>query len=457
MTRSAALTILALALLLRLGYFGIGVPDTDSLYMPDSRLYETLADAMVASGGFNRQTLTGFVAETERAPLYVAYLAVFRAFLGTNPIWPVLGQCVLDALTCLLIGYLAAQFHRDLALIAGLLAACNLNLIVHAGLILADSLFLLPFTAHLVMMVRFIQRPTAWDALWAGLFFALALLTRSVLLYFAPVLPAAVLIVAWRHDVGWERLGRAVAACLLPLLVLVGPLLIRNANAYGHFSFTSQGGTHALYWVVPLAREFALGVPFAQTQDEMRRRVEIQYQQQGLPGQPPNPFEASRQHMNVAQRALQEMSIGELTWAWGAGALINLTAPSLSSVPLISRMERPRFYEVSGRTPLEKVWNFLSRDGVSTYLAWMIPAIALTVAVRGVQVWGIFCRVGRRLIAGDALLYLLAVGLYILAITGPVVGVKYRLPLEPMLVVLAAAGLHSLFSGTRGRSGHGQV
>ncbi len=457
MTRSTALTILVLALLLRLAYFGIGIPDTESLYMPDSRLYETLADDMAASGGFNRQTLTGFVAETERAPLYVAYLAAFRTFMGTSPIWPVLGQCVLDSLTCLLIGYLAAQFHRDLFMIAGLLAACNLNLIVHAELILADSLFLLPFTAHLVMMVRFVQRPTAWAAFWAGVFFAVALLTRSVLFYFAPVLPAAIVIISWRRDVGRERLGRAVVACLVPLIVLVGPLLIRNAGEYGHFSLTSQGGTHALYWVVPLAREFALGVPFAQTQDEMRRRVELQYQQQGLPGQPRNPFEVSRQHMEVAQRALQEMSIGELTWAWGAGAMINLTAPSLSSVPLISRMERPRFYEASGRTPMEKVWNFLRRAGGSSYLAWMIPAIVLTLAVRGVQAWGIFCRAGRRLIAGDALLYLLAVGLYILAITGPVVGVKYRLPLEPMLVVLAAAGLHCLFSGARGRSVHGQV
>lgn len=449
MTRSTALTIFVLALLLRLAYFGIVIPQQTNLYMPDSSLYETLADDMVASGGFNRKMTEGFAAETERVPVYVAYLAAFRTFLGTSPLWPVLGQCVLDALTCLLIGYLAAQFHRDLALLAGLLAACNLNLIVHAGLILADSLFLLPFTAHLVLMVRYIQRPTTWDALWAGVFFALALLTRSVLLYFALVLPVAILIIAWRRDVGREQMGRAVVACLVPLVVLVGPLLIRNANEYGHFSLTSQGGTHALYWVVPLAREFARGVPFAQTQDEMRRRVDLQYRQQGLPGQPQNPFEVSRQHMEVAKLALQEMSIGEVTWAWSAGAMLNLFSPSLSAVPLVRNMERTRFYEVPGRTPVEKVWNFLSRSSSSSYLAWMIPAIVLTVVVRGVLVWGILCGAGRRLIAGDALLYLLAVGLYILAITGPVVGVKYRLPLEPMLILLTAAGLHYLFRRAR--------
>ena len=278
---------------------------------------------------------------------------------------------------------------------------------------------------------------------------ALALLTRSVLLYFALVLPVAILIIAWRRDVGWEQTGRAVVACLVPLIVLVGPLLIRNANEYGHFSLTSQGGTHALYWVVPLAREFSRGVPFAQTQDEMRRRLDLQYQQQDLPGQPRNPFKSSQQHMEVAQRALREMSIGELTWAWGAGAMINLTAPSLSSVPLISQMERPRFYEVSGRTPLDKVVNFLRGAKHWPYVLLMVGAGVLTVAFRLVQGVGGAHLFGHRPDAIGPLLYLSAVFVYILAITGPVVGVKYRLPLEPMLILLTAAGLHYLFRRAR--------
>ena len=154
--------------------------------------------------------------------------------------------------------------------------------------------------------------------------------------------------------------------------------------------------------------------------------------------------------MEVALGALQEMSVGELVRAWGAGAMINLFVPSLSSVPLISNIERPRFYEVSGKTPLEKVWNFLSHPANTAYLGWMIPAIALTVMFRGVQMWGLLCREGRCLIADGALLYLVVVGIYVLAVTGPVVGVKYRLPLEPLLIVLTAAGLHCLFRGARG-------
>jgi len=449
-TRSTALTILVLALVLRLGYLGIVIPHTESLYMPDSRLYEKLADDMIVSAGFNRQTLAGFIAETERAPLYVVYLAAFRTFLGTSPIWPVLGQCALDSLTCLLIGLLAAQFHRDLALLAGLLAACNLNFIAHAALILPDSLFLVPFTAHLLMMARFIRRPTTRDALWAGAFSAVALLTRSLLLYFVPLLLATVLIAAWHHKVGLKAMGWVVVACFVPLVVLVGPLMVRNAAAYGHFSLTSQGGTHSLYWVVPLAREFSRGIPFTQTQDEMRRRLELQYRQQGQQGQPQNPFESSRQHMEVALGALREMGFGELVQAWGAGVMVNLFVPSLSSVPLVSNIERPRFYEVSGKTSLEKVWNFLSHPGNTAYLAWMIPAIVVTIVVRGVQVWGLLCRDGRRLIVSGALLYLVVVGFYILAITGPVVGVKYRLPLEPILTVFAAAGALCVFRSMRG-------
>jgi hypothetical protein len=446
MTQPTILIVFFLSLALRLTYFGYVGQEQMNLYAPDSRVYNSLADDMLMSNGFNRRVGTDgiFIPETERVPVYVAYLAGIRAVFGRSPVWPAMGQCLFDAITCVGIGMLAARFRADLFLLAGVCAAFNLNLIVHSTMILSDSLFLLPFTLMLLCTVRFIQKPMLSDALLAGCFTALALLTRSMLLYFVPVLLLVVVLAARRHAAGASSTVRYVAACALPLVILVGPLIQRNYSAYGHFSLVSQGGGHVLFWVVPLAREFSRGVPFARTQDEMRQSLASYLSARGLEKPLDNPFESSDLHMRVATQALRDMSMGELALAWAVGAGINLFAPSVASVPFVSQMDRPRFYGTPGNSPVGKIWNVLRESKGVSYLAWIIPAGLFTVLIRFLQAWGTL-RLARNQAGGTGpLLYLLVVAVYVLAITGPLVGVKYRLPLEPILVVLTAAAIQSL-------------
>lgn len=444
LTRTACVVLFVFALSLRLGYL-LAVPDTSGFYAPDSQLYESLAEDLIDSGGFNRRAAVGFVAETERVPFYIGYLALFRLVFGSEPIWPLLGQCLIDAATCVAIALLAGQLWREVGVIAGLLGACNLNLIVHSAMILPESLFLLCFTTHLLFMIRFMRQPGLINGALAAGFFALALLTRTITMYFLPLLLITVLLVPILQGLRWPRVAQILLACLIPLALLVGPLLARNTAAYGHAALTSQGGTHSLYWVVPLAREFARGIPFEQSQEELRTRVQRRLEQQSRVELPENPFERSGVLMDVARGALLEMSLGELVHAWGAGVVINLFAPSWSAVPYVSNLERPRFYETAGNTPFEKVWNFLGDEKSHDYLLWVAPAILLTVILRALCFWGIISAITRRLVNRKALLYLAAVCIYLLAITGPVVGVKYRLPLEPVLTIFTAVGLVCLF------------
>ncbi len=59
--------------------------------------------------------------------------------------------------------------------------------------------------------------------------------------------------------------------------------------------------------------------------------------------------------------------------------------------------------------------------------------------LRGAE-FAAMARIGRTLAIGPAL-FLLVVAGYILAVTGPVAGVKYRLPIEPTLTVFLAPAL----------------
>jgi hypothetical protein len=226
---------------------------------------------------------------------------------------------------------------------------------------------------------------------------------------------------------------------------------VRNVADHGSFALVSQGGRHSLLWVAPAAREFVLGTPFEEGQAQMADRFARLLADQHRDAMPGDPFEAADGMEQVASQALWELGIAGLAQAWLAGATINLAAPALVAVPPVAALERPRFYATAGNDALGKVSNFARAAAGSCFFWLMVPAVLWTGLARLLQLLALF-RIGRPggLKAGPSL-YLLATAAYFLAITGPVTGVKYRLPLEPLLIILLAESLVWLAERWRGR------
>jgi 4-amino-4-deoxy-L-arabinose transferase-like glycosyltransferase len=448
MTARAALLVFVAALVLRLGYVGLVHDGTRSLLQPDSELYLTLGRDLIETGGFNRVTGLGVEPETERVPGYPAWIAAFRVVVGEDALWPVLGQATLDAATCVVIALLAARLDRRAALPAGLLAAVNLNMIAAAGVVLTDSLFLAVFALWLLAGVRLLQRPSVAGALGCGALLGLATLVRAATQFLPPVFALVVFWGAWRAGARPVRAAGLALLALMGSLAVTAPYALRNVTAYGHLALTSQGGTHALFWVVPAAREFAEGVPFAITQNDMALSRDRAY-----PARSANPFVESYHAMAVARAAMTEMGVVALARAWVSGAVINLAAPSVFAVPPVQRMERPSFYATPGDGLMGKLVAYVRATGNAAVLALLFGGAALTAATRLVQLVGLVAV--RRRLAEPSWLFLLIVAAYVLAITGPVTGVKYRLPLEPILTVLMAYGLLALRPPWRARRAAG--
>lgn len=438
MTRQSAFIIFLVALALRMIYLAAVYDGADSLRAPDSNAYESAARALAATGELARTGADGTRRVfTERAPGYVGYLALVRLAAGEGTLGAAVGQAILDALTCVLVGWLAAFLDRRIALAAGILAAINVNMIIHAAEILSDSLFLLPLTGGMVATLAYMARPGRLSAGAAGLLFALAWLIRPVMLFFVPILLVALVIAAWRHRIGLGAAAGHIALAALVMALSVGPHYYKNHREFGHLALTSQVGTHALNWLVPLVREYAYGVPTAETRAEMNRRLEARLAAQGRSALPENPFAASAEMQAVAREALLESGPLALAKAWGTGIAINLLTPALIAAPPVMAMERPSFFDTPGANPANKVWNYLAANPDFSLL--ILPALALTALCRLLSL-GALLQTGRRLAAGPVV-FLLATALYFAAVTGPVTGVKYRLPLEPALDILLAAAV----------------
>ncbi|MDA0239176.1 MAG: glycosyltransferase family 39 protein [Proteobacteria bacterium] len=441
LTRSNLVAIFLAALVIRiLNWISI---DDPSLYAfaGDSPIYWDGAKAWLDSGYFSRAEGGGFVPETERVPLYHLFLVPFR-WIFDDMLWPVLiAQSILDTGTCMLIGLLGAQLTRSTGLLAGLLAAAWPNLVIHSQLILSDSLFLFLFTGVLYFASKYLKSARLADAVVVGILCGGAIMTRSVALYIPISMAISAPFISRKILGNWHSGLFASIAILGAGLVVVSPLLLRNANNYDSFQLTAQGGTHLLNWVVGYVNSLEKGKTFTEEAQKIQERHRFQMQRNGLEVNISNPFEAAAMQVAFAKQEFRKIPIQSVLKAWLYGAALNLGTPAVIMDPRIRTYNRNSLMDSRGTSVMGRLWSFLEGND-PTYLTWVaIGLIASTFCV-GLQFYGWI--VLMRHTVWPALFGTLAIG-YFLLVNGPVGTPKYRLPFEPILIVFQALALLTLF------------
>ena len=337
-------------------------------------------------------------------------------------------------------------------MIAGILAALSVTLIVFSTQILTETASLFFFTLMLLAGARFLRHPTNALAIIAGLAGGIAAATRPAV---APLLAAAVplvLVIALM-----QRRGFA-AALAAPLLFAVGaatpiaPVLLRNVIHYGSFSLTTQTGHHLADWIVPLVTERADGTPYQKTVDRMEalyaqraqttlcapRKLECSTEHD-LNGQT-NPFQRAAVKSEVAREAMARLPLSAYAKAWLEGMVVNLASPALLIDPRVRALPKPSFYNTPGASLWEKTRAYLF-DDPAAYQVLLIVGLVAMLPILMLEAAG-FVMLARTL--PWAAVFAGGVLAYFLLLNGPVATPKYRLPMEPVLIVLAAIPLARL-------------
>lgn len=368
-------------------------------------------------------------------PLFAWSLALHLALFGAWGVLAfVLSQGLMDAATCLVVSASARQFDERYALPAGIAAAINPTQIVLSAIVFTDTQFVFFAAVSLYAAVRWMNSPAwRWPIICAAALGAAAL-TRPLGALWMPVLIAFLLFVfAVRRQLSKTALTQIAAAGAIMALCLA-PVLWRNVTAYGSWSLTSQSGLHLARWVVPLVKEARDRTPWHEASEDMERLTRERFGPA-----PSNQFELSRQYSVVAREKLAELGLAPMVKAWGMGALINVGAPALVLSPPVANLHRTGFFATPGQSMFDKVANFLFRSDDRAYSWLLLAGIGGVIAMRAFQLVG-FAAVLRVRAHWPALsLFALWIA-FILAVNGPIASPKYRLPIEPPLMVLAGAG-----------------
>ena len=418
------LIIFFLALLVRVGYAFLFV-EPEYLFTEDQTLYIKLAQQFPDSG---------FLGLTpERMPGYPLFIASIYSIFG-EVMWNViLIQILLDSISCIMIATIAHLLFDKGFWIAGVLSSINLNMVILSSTFLPDTLFLFLFILFLFSFSQYLQNKNIRWFFLLTLFISLATLVRPSSYYLLPILLIG--LVGWRL---WERdaiikISKLVALYLLVVGTLLGSIHQRNYQQYGSIALASNTGSHLLNWVVPATYQYSGQGSYQEGQKLAREKLAFVLQNDHLERLPSNPFASSSYQANVGKELLFEFGFMNILKAWVVGSTINLLAPSVAYAPALRAMEHPSFYETEGSGIVDKLLQYIKNSSGLLYLSILAVGTIISIIFTILSLLGLFKIFSSVSLVTTTSLILLVC--YFLITTGPIIGVKYRLPMEPILLL----------------------
>jgi 4-amino-4-deoxy-L-arabinose transferase-like glycosyltransferase len=333
-----------------------------------------------------------------KAPLYPAWIGFWYALFGHHPLLVKLLQVPVGACTIPLTWLLARRlFGRRVALVAAVVVAVYPLAWQYEGTFYPEALATPLYV--LLLLLAFTGEPSRRRAVALGLLTGVALLLRPTTEFlFLGVLVAWSLRIGWRRGIGLTALSVAMAALVVApwtirnAIVMHGfvPISMQDAAIYGTFNSTSASDSLFPYaWRTEPASVAGLFDPHHPLSDVTLRSKLI--------------------HAGTSYISAHPGSVLSAFFWNGLSRLWDVRHPAraLAEVP----------YE--GRS------RFVSRVGLYAY--YVLLPLAL------IGLWR--ARARRWLVLG-----VLALALGASVVFTIDAGTRYRAPLEPLIVVLAAAG-----------------
>ena len=134
------------------------------------------------------------------------------------------------------------------------------------------------------------------------------------------------------------------------------------------------------------------------------------------------------------------MAVSTLVKAWFYGAVNNLMSPVAAIDPRIRELNTKSFYNTAGHSLFDKAHNFL-RDNNPVFV------LSVFLASLSVVFFSIF-QLGGWILLLRSHFWVAVLGafyiIYFLMVSGPVGSAKYRIPIEPALIIFQSFAIKEL-------------
>ncbi|HLC68689.1 MAG TPA: glycosyltransferase family 39 protein, partial [Candidatus Bilamarchaeaceae archaeon] len=308
---------------------------------------------------------------------------------------------------------------------AALLYAISPLFISFSFKLVSESFFIFVFLVAVWLFFKSMDKPDRKILVMAGLVLGFLILVRPIAIAF-PVFFGGVYY--WKHR-EWKEL----AYLLVPAYAVAGLWVVRNLVVLNELSFSRIGTISYACWTGPLlANDPQVDTrPWGNVQEELGLR---------------HPDACTRQSYETVQRAAEVTTQMALHYPSAyvrhmANAALLLFAPQTPNYVMdILSQERPHLSLILFERGLDSsyLWEQVTRNGV--YFLLLVIFSFYQLVLYALFTWGVW-----KSRKGWVLLVLVTVmAAYIVILQGPQIlfsGYRYRMPIEPLLIIGAAFGL----------------
>ena len=400
--------------LMRIGVWALG-RSGDRFLSPDSHDYWRLAgDVSVYS------TLDGPLLETAllRVPGYPLILALFR-LIGNNYATAALLQSLVGVLAVFMTYQVALRLLNSwVASVAAWWLAVEPLHVVESSILLTEVTFSVLLMGAILVLTPLASRPLPllpmWRWLVAGLFIAAATFVRAISLYL-PLLVLLCAVVIARY-VDRRRMTLGILMFLVAFGLPVGLWFAHIHAATGVATFSTIQGANLAFYRAVGAMVHGDGLPVEEARQEMRRLVE----EKTTAGM--NPADVAQVQTSVGTREIVKRPVGYAV-STIRGLLYTLFGPGRA--------------DIRERLAIQP-WQSLTLPITAISFASAIASFAFSA-------FGIWLLIRRRRWV-PLLLLVLPVGYLLMVGSGQESDSRFRVPIEPVLMILAGIAVNTLAS-----------
>jgi 4-amino-4-deoxy-L-arabinose transferase-like glycosyltransferase len=260
--------ILKLSLFCYLSPWNKTVEET-KIVVSDSKGYEHVAENLLHYGSyaaakdtidinkFSEYRETGYLMaypDGWMMPVYPTLLAGVYSIVGIKPFVAILVQILLSLFSVVSVYRICTLFfeNTNVAAIASFLFAIDIHSIYSANELLTDTLFVLLFLSAIYYFLKGMKSEKLTTIAIGAIFMGLACLTRLLVLIYPSIL-IVILFLFLKKEWKWKL--KAVVIYILIFASMNGIWSLRNHNFYNHWQLTSHGGWTLLIFNTSMAKE----------------------------------------------------------------------------------------------------------------------------------------------------------------------------------------------------------
>jgi 4-amino-4-deoxy-L-arabinose transferase-like glycosyltransferase len=383
-----------------------------------------------------------YLPTSDRLPGYPIFIAIIFYFFGLkNFMAVVICQCLLSGLSVLGLAIAARAINKNYMWLCAILACVWPNLLYPATVILPDFLFtLITIWSVCILVWSGKKKKNKGLLILAGILMGIAYMVKPLMVLFPIiVLPAFILYIKNSHSYSVLKSSLLGVIPILIMLIFTVPQYVRNYNEWGHGVFSIQAGDHAAHIYSCLAKKWGCGEAnsdaYSNLIDEYKREVD-------------NLSEENKENIvikdkikrKLAKNYIIELPILHLISS-SVGGFIKMMSHNIL-YPMLERFQVKtiHFSEVKADTTVERIVSFLYENMFNKWmLLWTFIQMLLFLS-RIIQVKGLLSGLANKEYRYVTLL-IISVSVAFSIVTVGFGNPRYRIPIEPMLILLAVFGI----------------